>query len=188
VDTLLAFSRAVDWITDRLGKLTVWCVLIAVLVSAANAGVRYAFDTSSNAWLEIQWYLFSAIFLLSAGYTLSRDEHVRIDVISGHLSRRTRIWIDVLGSIFFLLPMTITVVWSAWPFFLDSFQRHEVSGNAGGLVRWPVKLLIPVGFALLGLQGISEVIKRVAILLGRIPDPTAKEAEPRPDPAATKPV
>ena len=188
METLLAFSRAVDWINERVGKLTVWCVLITALISAANAVVRYSLDTSSNAWLEIQWYLFSAIFLLCAGYTLSRNEHVRIDVISSHLSKRTRIWIDVVGTIFFLLPTAIVIGWLAWSFFLDSFERHEMSANAGGLVRWPVKLLIPLGFALLGLQGVSELIKRIAYLRGRIPDPTPKTAGPHSDPAASEPV
>ena len=188
METLLAFSRAVDWVTERIGKLTIWCVLVAVLISAANASVRYAFKTSSNAWLEIQWYLFSAIFLLCAGYTLLRNDHVRIDVISGHLSKRAQAWIDIIGSIFFLLPMAIIIGWLAWPFFVDSFQRDEMSGNAGGLVRWPVKLLIPIGFALLALQGVSELIKRIAYLCGRIPDPTAKTPGPHEDPTAGEPV
>ncbi len=186
--TLLAFSRAVDWVTERIGKLTIWCVLVAVLISAANASVRYAFKTSSNAWLEIQWYLFSAIFLLCAGYTLLRNDHVRIDVISGHLSKRAQTWIDIIGIVFFLLPMAIIIGWLAWPFFVDSFQRDEMSGNAGGLVRWPVKLLIPIGFALLALQGVSELIKRIAFLCGRIPDPTAQTPGPHEDPTAGEPV
>lgn len=185
---LLAFSRAVDWVTSRLGKLVTWCVLIAVLISAANASVRYVFDTSSNAWLEIQWYLFSAIFLLCAGYTLLLNEHVRIDVISGHLSKRAQTWIDIIGTVFFLLPMAIVIAWLSWRFFQDAFDRDEMSGNAGGLVRWPVKLLIPIGFGLLALQGVSELIKRIAFLCGRIPDPTAKTPGPHADPAASEPV
>jgi TRAP-type mannitol/chloroaromatic compound transport system permease small subunit len=188
VGALLAFSRAVDWVTGRLGKLVTWCVLLAVLISAANASVRYVFDTSSNAWLEIQWYLFSAIFLLCAGYALMLNEHVRIDVISGHLSKRAQTWIDIIGTVFFLLPMAIIIGWLAWPFFVDSFQRGEMSGNAGGLVRWPVKLLIPIGFGLLALQGVSELIKRIAYLCGRIPDPTAKTPGPHEDPMAGEPV
>jgi TRAP-type mannitol/chloroaromatic compound transport system permease small subunit len=188
VGTLLAFSRAVDWVTERLGKLVTWCVLIAVLISAANASVRYAFNASSNAWLEIQWYLFSAIFLLCSGYTLLLNEHVRIDVISGHLSKRTQTWIDIIGTVFFLLPMAIIIGWLAWPFFLDAFVRDEMSGNAGGLVRWPVKLLIPIGFGLLALQGASELIKRIAFLCGRIPDPTSKTPGPHADPLAGEPV
>ena len=188
METLLAFSRAVDWVTERLGRLTIWCVLIAVLISAANAAIRYALNTSSNAWLEIQWYLFSAIFLLCAGYTLLLNEHVRIDVISGHLSKRAQAWIDVIGIVFFLLPMAIIIGWLAWPFFLDAFVRDEMSGNAGGLVRWPVKLLIPIGFGLLALQGASELIKRIAFLCGRIPDPTAKTPGPHADPLAGEPV
>ena len=155
--------------TERLGRIAIWGVLIAVLVSAANATVRYALNASSNAWLEIQWYLFSAIFLLCAGYTLLHNEHVRIDVISSRLSGRTRAWIDVIGTVFFLLPMVVIIGWLAWPFFLDSLVRGETSPNAGGLVRWPVKLLIPVGFLLLGLQGGSELIKQIAYLRGPHP-------------------
>ena len=185
---LLAFSRAVDRMTERLGRIAIWGVLIAVLVSAANATVRYAFNASSNAWLEIQWYLFSAIFLLCAGYTLLHNEHVRIDVISGRLSRRTRAWIDVIGTVFFLLPMVVIIGWLAWLFFLDSLVRGETSANAGGLVRWPVKLLIPVGFLLLGLQGGSELIKQIAYLRGLIPDPIPSSAGGSADPTEGKPV
>ena len=185
---LLAFSRAVDWMTERLGRIAIWGVLIAVLVSAANATVRYALNASSNAWLEIQWYLFSAIFLLCAGYTLLHNEHVRIDVISSRLSGRTRAWIDVIGTVFFLLPMVVIIGWLAWPFFLDSLVRGETSPNAGGLVRWPVKLLIPVGFLLLGLQGGSELIKQIAYLRGLIPDPRSSSAGGSADPTGGKPV
>lgn len=171
---LLGLSRAIDWINGYIGRLVPWCVLIAVLVSAGNALVRYIFDTSSNAWLEIQWYLFSAVFLLCAGYTLLRNEHVRIDVIAGRLSRRTQAWIDIVGSVFFLLPMAIIIGWLSWPLVADSYLRHEMSGDAGGLLRWPVKILIPIGFTLLTLQGISELIKRIAFLMGLIPDPAEK--------------
>ncbi len=173
---LLGLSRAIDWISDHVGRLVYWCVLLAVLISAGNATVRYTLDTSSNAWLEIQWYLFSAIFLLCAGYTLLHNEHVRIDVIAGRLSRRAQIWIDLLGTLFFLLPMAFVIGWLSWPLVADSYLRHEMSGDAGGLLRWPVKLLIPVGFALLALQGVSEIIKRVAWLSGAAPDPGARPA------------
>jgi TRAP-type mannitol/chloroaromatic compound transport system permease small subunit len=171
---LLGLSRAIDWINGHIGRLAYWGVLIAVLISAGNAMVRYVFDTSSNAWLEIQWYLFSAVFLLCAGYTLLRNEHVRIDVIAGRLSKRTQTWIDILGSALFLLPMAAVIGWLSWPLVADSYLRHEISGDAGGLLRWPVKILIPIGFALLGLQGLSELIKRVAFLMGLVPDPAEK--------------
>jgi TRAP-type mannitol/chloroaromatic compound transport system permease small subunit len=174
VRLLLGLSRAIDWINGHIGRLVPWCVLIAVLVSAGNALVRYIFDTSSNAWLEIQWYLFSAVFLLCAGYTLLRNEHVRIDVIAGRLSRRAQAWIDIVGSVFFLLPMAIIIGWLSWPLVADSYLRHEMSGDAGGLLRWPVKILIPIGFTLLTLQGVSELIKRIAFLMGLIPDPAEK--------------
>jgi TRAP-type mannitol/chloroaromatic compound transport system permease small subunit len=171
---LLGLSRAIDWINGHVGRLVYWCVLIAVLISAGNAVVRYVFDTSSNAWLEIQWYLFSAVFLLCAGYTLLRNEHVRIDVIAGRLSRRAQTWIDIIGSALSLLPMAVIIAWLSWPLVVDSYLRHEMSGDAGGLLRWPVKILIPIGFVLLALQGLSELIKRAAFLMGLIPDPAEK--------------
>jgi TRAP-type mannitol/chloroaromatic compound transport system permease small subunit len=174
VKALLGLSRAIDWLNGHSGRLASWCVLVAVLISAGNAMVRYVFDTSSNAWLEIQWYLFSAVFLLCAGYTLLRNEHVRIDVIAGRLSKRTQTWIDIVGSALFLLPMAIIIAWLSWPLVSDSYLRHEISGDAGGLLRWPVKLLIPIGFILLALQGVSELIKRIAFLMGLIPDPAEK--------------
>jgi len=177
----LALSGAIDAITERIGRFVYWLILIVVVISAANAVVRKAFNYSSNAYLEIQWYLFSAIFLLGAGYTLMRNEHVRIDIISGRLSARTQNWIDVFGIVFFLLPMAIVIGWLSWPLLLDSYVRHEVSTNAGGLIIWPARLLVPVGFALLFLQGISELIKRIAFLRGHIPNPLerhqAKSAE-----------
>jgi TRAP-type mannitol/chloroaromatic compound transport system permease small subunit len=168
---LLAVSRGIDRLNLAIGRLVSWLVLAAVLISAGNALVRYGFSTSSNAWLEIQWYLFSAVFLLCAGYTLLRNEHVRIDVLAGRLSPRAQAWIDLVGSLLFLLPMALIIFWLSWPAVIDSYERHEMSGDAGGLLRWPVKLLIPVGFALLALQGFSELIKRIAFLAGRIPDP-----------------
>jgi len=164
-------SRTIDALNDMIGRHVYWLILVAVLVSAFNASVRYAFDVSSNAWLELQWYLFSAVFLLCAGYTLGRNEHVRIDIIAGRLSRRTQAWIDLLGGLFFLLPMSLIIMWLSWPLFIESYTRHEISGDAGGLLRWPVRLLVPAGFFLLSLQGISEVIKRIAFLRGLIAEP-----------------
>lgn len=185
---LLGLSHAIDWINERVGWLARWGVLLSVLISAGNALVRYSLDTSSNAWLEVQWYLFSAVFLLCASYTLLRNEHVRIDVVSGRFSRRAQAWIDIVGTLLFLLPMAAIIVWLSWPFFVDSYSRGEISSDAGGLLRWPVKLLMPVGFALLVLQGLSELIKRIAFLLGRIPDPLAGRHGPHADPTADEPV
>lgn len=173
---LLAFSRLIDWVNGWVGRGVYWLILVSVLVSSGNALVRYAFSRSSNGWLEIQWYLFSAVFLLGSAYTLLHNEHVRIDIIYGRLTPRARAWIDLLGGIFFLLPMTLIILWFAWPVFLESWRLNEWSTDAGGLIRWPVKLLIPVGFALLSLQGISEIIKRIAFLLGLIPDPGFRKA------------
>ena len=175
---LLRLSGAIDALNERVGRLVSWLILAAVLVSAGNAIVRYVLDRSSNAWLELQWYLFSAVFLLAAGYTLRHNEHVRIDLIHSHLSPRRRAWIDLLGGIFFLLPMAIIILALAWPVFVESYVRHEVSGDAGGLLRWPIKLLIPAGFLLLALQGVSEIIKRAGFLLGHIPDPLEQHREP----------
>jgi TRAP-type mannitol/chloroaromatic compound transport system permease small subunit len=177
LNALLAFSRAVDWLNERVGQTVYWLVLAAVLISAANAIVRKAFNTSSNAFLEIQWYLFSAIFLFCAGYTLLRNQHVRIDVIAGRLSKRAQAWIDIFGTIFFLMPMALMIMYLSWPVFVQAFQRNEVSTNAGGLVIWPARLLVPIGFLLLVLQGASELIKRIAFLRGLIPDPTEKVDE-----------
>jgi TRAP-type mannitol/chloroaromatic compound transport system permease small subunit len=178
VNFLLRLSRAIDWVNERVGHLVYWLILVAVLVSAGNATVRYLFDKSSNGWLELQWYLFSAVFLLASGYTLLHNEHVRIDVINSHLPPRLRAWIDLLGGVFFLMPMALIIMALAWPVFLESVLRDEVSSDAGGLLRWPVKLLIPVSFLLLALQGVSEIIKRAGFLLGRIPDPLEKRADP----------
>jgi TRAP-type mannitol/chloroaromatic compound transport system permease small subunit len=175
---LLALSRAVDFINEHVGRLVYWGVLIMVLVSAANATSRYALNMASNAWLELQWYLFAAVFLLCAGYTLLHNEHIRIDVVLSRLSRRTQIWVDVFGLVFFLLPMTIFIMWLSWPIFMNAWTSGEISGNAGGLIRWPVRLLVPVGFFLLSAQGISELIKRVAYLKGVIPDPVEKHEDP----------
>lgn len=175
---LLALSRLIDALNERIGKLTYWLILAAVLISAGNAVVRYTFNMSSNAWLEIQWYLFSFVFLFCAGYTLLHNQHVRIDVISGQLSRRAQTWIDILGTLFFLLPMAITIMWLSWPVFVDAYRSSEVSTNAGGLSVWPGRLMLPVGFFLLVLQGFSELIKRIAFLRGLIPDPGEKDQAP----------
>jgi TRAP-type mannitol/chloroaromatic compound transport system permease small subunit len=175
---LLAFSRAVDWLNEHIGRLVYWGVLIMVLVSAANATSRYALNMASNAWLELQWYLFALVFLMCSGYTLLHNEHIRIDVVSSHLSRRTQVWIDVFGFVFFLLPMSIFVTWLSWPIFMNAWTSGEVSGSAGGLIRWPVRLLVPAGFFVLSLQGLSELIKRIAFLRGLIPDPVEKHKDP----------
>ncbi|WP_424813718.1 TRAP transporter small permease subunit [Roseococcus sp. YIM B11640] len=163
---LLGVSHAIDVLNRMVSRLAVWAVLISCLVSAGNAGVRYLLSYSSNAWLEVQWYLFTVIVMLGAAYTLHRNEHVRVDLVYGNLSPRARLWVDVGGLIFFLGPAMALLAWMTWPFFLDSLLRHETSSNAGGLLRWPVKLILPVGFALIFLQGVSELIKRVAALCG----------------------
>jgi TRAP-type mannitol/chloroaromatic compound transport system permease small subunit len=178
---LLKLSRAIDWLSERVGRSVFWLVLVAVLISAINAIIRKAFDTSSNAWLEVQWYLFSAIFLLCAGYTLLRNEHVRIDVLLHRLPKRTQIIIDILGFIFFMAPFVLLMVYLSWPVFMRAFVSGEMSENAGGLIRWPVYLLAPVGFALLALQSVSELIKRFAFLKGLIDDPTRKKVAKTPE-------
>lgn len=164
---LLKLAFLIDGLNGRVGRAIHWLVLVAVLVSATNALARYGFSSGSNAWLELQWYLFSAIFLLGAGYALKEGAHVRIDLVAGRLSRRTQAWIDIFGGVFMLLPAAAIILWYGWDAFASSWRIHEVSTDAGGLVRWPVKLLIPAGFALLILQGVSETIKRAAFLLGR---------------------
>jgi TRAP-type mannitol/chloroaromatic compound transport system permease small subunit len=174
VNALLALSRAIDALTERIGRFVYWLILIVVLISAANATVRKLFNYSSNAYLEIQWYLFSLIFLIGAGYTLLRNEHVRIDIVTGRLSARAQNWIDVVGIVFFLFPMAVIIGWLSWPLFMDSFVRHEVSTNAGGLIIWPARLMVPIGFTLLFIQGVSELIKRLAFLAGQIPNPLEK--------------
>jgi TRAP-type mannitol/chloroaromatic compound transport system permease small subunit len=174
----LAFSRVIDALNERIGRSVYWLVLVMVLVSAGNATSRYALSRASNAWLELQWYLFAAVFLLCAGYTLLHNEHIRIDVIAGRLSRRTQVWIDVFGTVFFLLPMAAFILWLSWPIFLNAWHSNEVSASAGGLIRWPVRALVPAGFFLLTLQGLSELIKRIAFLKGLIPDPAEKHVNP----------
>jgi len=175
---LLSVSRLIDAMNERIGHIVYWLVLIMVLVSAGNATSRYVFSIASNAWLELQWYLFAAVFLLCSGYTLRHNEHIRIDVIAGNLSRRAQMWIDIFGTLFFLLPMSLIIMYLSWPLFIESYTRHEISGDAGGLLRWPVRLLVPVGFFLLSLQGLSELIKRIAFLKGLIPDPLEKHEVP----------
>lgn len=165
---LLLLSRFIDALNERIGHAVSWALLAAVLICSGNAMVRYTFNMSSNAWLEIQWYLFSAIFLLASPYTLRRNEHVRIDVIAGRLSKRAQAWIDLFGFLCFLLPMTLIILYFAVPYALISVQSQEYSSNAGGLIVWPAKLLIPIGFLLLSLQGISEFIKRLGFLLGKV--------------------
>ena len=174
----LGLSRAIDALNEQIGKFTYWLILAAVLISTGNAIVRYTLNTSSNSWLEIQWYLFSFVFLIGAGYTLLHNQHVRIDILTGGLSARAKAWIDILGTLFFLLPMAIAIMWLSWPVFVDAYQSHEVSTNAGGLLVWPGRLMVPAGFLLLILQGLSELIKRVAFLQGLIPDPGEKDEGP----------
>jgi len=177
VSLLLSLSRLIDRMNERIGHVFYWLVLATVLISAANAVVRKTLNVSSNAFLEIQWYLFSAVFLFLAGYTLMRNEHVRIDVIAGRLSKRAQTWIDIVGTVFFLFPMAFLLMWLSWPVFVDAYQRNEISTNAGGLIIWPARLLVPIGFLLLIVQGLSELIKRIAYLRGLIPDPTEKPHE-----------
>jgi len=181
VTLLLKLSQLIDWLNERVGKGAFWLVLIMTLISAGNAVVRFIFNYSSNGLLEIQWYLFAAVFLLCSPYTLQKNEHVRIDVLSGKLSPRGLAVIDIIGTLFFLLPMVVVVLWLSLPLIAESYKINEMSANAGGLIRWPVKILLPIGFALLALQGISELIKRIAFLAGMIDDPNNKEKGPTPE-------
>jgi len=170
---LLALSRLIDSLNERVGRLATWLVLACVLISAANAVARYGFSFSSNAFLEIQWYLYSIVYLCAAGYALKHNAHVRIDLVAGHLSRRAQLWVDVFGGLFMLLPVCAIILWFGWSAFLESYRINEMSGDAGGLARWPIKFVVPLAFLLLAMQGVSETIKRVAILRGFIPDHTA---------------
>jgi TRAP-type mannitol/chloroaromatic compound transport system permease small subunit len=174
---LLQLSRWIDAFTERIGRSVSWLVLITVVISAGNAIVRKVFNNSSNALLEIQWYLFAATFLLAAGYTMLRQEHVKIDVVLSRFSKRTQIKVDIFGILFFLFPMVGAVIYLVTPLVIQAYMTHEMSSNAGGLVRWPVFALLPAGFILLGLQGVSELIKRLAFLKGLIDDPTQKKQE-----------
>ena len=177
MQALLKFSKAVDWLNALVGKYVIWLILASTVISAINAIVRKAFNTSSNAYLEVQWYLFAAAFLLAAGYTLLNQEHVKIDVLYHRLSKRGQIWVDVFGFVVFLTPVCFAVLWFGIPFFLNGLRSGEMSSNAGGLIRWPVYLMMPLGFSLLLLQCWSELIKRVAFLKGLIEDPTHKKVE-----------
>jgi len=172
---LLRWSRWIDKINLTVGQITLWLVLITTLISAGNAIVRKVFDSSSNALLEIQWYLFAAVFLLGAGYGLLKNAHVRIDFIASRFSARTRNWIDVGGILIALVPFCLLSIYLSWPMFMQAFVSGEVSSNAGGLIRWPVYLLIPVGFSLLLLQSLSELVKRLAFLRGQGPDVLSHE-------------
>jgi len=174
VSSLLNLSRWIDRLSEFIGRWLSWLVLAAVLISAANAIVRKAFDMSSNAFLEIQWYLFAAVFLLAAGYTMLRQEHVRIDVVLSRFSRRTQVKVEIFGLVAFVFPFVFAVIDLVWPVLWQAYVSGEVSSNAGGLIRWPVFALLPIGFALLGLQAISELIKRVAFLQGKAEDPAKK--------------
>jgi TRAP-type mannitol/chloroaromatic compound transport system permease small subunit len=165
---LLVLSAWIDALNHKLGLVADALVLLSCAISAANAFSRYAFSISSNAWLEIQWYMFGALVLLGASYTLRRNEHVRVDIVYSNVSTRTQIGIDIFGCVLFLLPATIIMAYLSWPIFYNSWAQGEISGNAGGLIRWPVKIFLPLGFALLSLQGISELIKRVAMLTGHM--------------------
>ena len=163
---LLKVSRLIDGLNERIGYLADAAVILACAISAGNAMVRYAFDMSSNAWLEIQWYLFTAMVMLGASYTLKKNEHVRVDITYMMLSERGKEWLDLAGTLLFLLPSMIALAWLSWPVFAQSFRSEEISGSAGGLIRWPVQMLMPLGFSLVALQGVSEVIKRIAALMG----------------------
>jgi TRAP-type mannitol/chloroaromatic compound transport system permease small subunit len=174
VSALLKLSRLIDRLNELVGRGIAWFVLAAVLISAVNAAVRKIFNTSSNAFLEIQWYLFAAVFLLAAGYTMLRQEHVKIDVILHRFSKRTQIKVEIFGIVVFLLPFVVVVIELVLPLVFRAIETGEMSSNAGGLIRWPVYALVPLGFALLGLQGVSELIKRVGFLMGLCDDPTKK--------------
>lgn len=172
---LLALSKGIDKINTGVGWLMMWMILASTVISCVNAIVRKMFDIGSNAYLEVQWYLFAASFLLAAGYTLLNNEHVRIDVVSSRFTKRTQIWMDIVGFLVFLIPLCLAILWFSMPFFLNGLRSGEMSGNAGGLILWPVYLMLPLGFSLLLLQAVSELIKRFAFLQGLIDDPTAKK-------------
>ena len=164
----MSISRAIDLLNEKVASAVAYALLAAVAICTVNALVRYTINASSNAWLEIQWYLFAAMFMLSSSHTLKRDEHVRIDVIAGRFSKRTQVWIDLFGFLFFLMPISLVILYFGVPFAIGSIQSGEMSSNAGGLIVWPAKLLVPAGFALMVLQGVSEIIKRIAFLAGKI--------------------
>jgi TRAP-type mannitol/chloroaromatic compound transport system permease small subunit len=171
MEGLLALSRGVDRLNEIIGKWVSWLILVSILVSAGNAIIRKVFNISSNAWLELQWYLFGAAFMLAAAYTLKQNEHIRIDIVYGMWSRRVQHWIDLIGHLFFLMPFVLLMVYMFVPYTLHSFRSGEVSTNAGGLIIWPAKAILLVGFFLLALQGVSEIIKKIAIMRGEMDDP-----------------
>ncbi|HEX5231112.1 MAG TPA: TRAP transporter small permease subunit [Bradyrhizobium sp.] len=175
MQSLLKMSRGIDAFTRWTGKRLAWLILVAVVVSATNAIVRKVLDTSSNSWLELQWVLFSIVFLLCSPWTLLDNEHIRIDIVNNLLPKPVRNVIDIIGHVFFLLPLTVVMIVTGIPFFLRSFEINEQSGNAGGLPQWPAKSLIMIGFAFLLVQGVSELIKRIAVMRGLIPDPHASQ-------------
>jgi len=178
---LLSLSKRIDSISEWIGRWVAWLVLFSVLISAVNAAMRKAFNMSSNGFLEIQWYMFAAVFMLASGYTLMRQEHVKIDVVSGRFSKRTQIWIDIVGICLFLLPFTFMIVKLSLPLVINAYATQEVSSNAGGLIRWPVFALLPAGMMLLAMQAVSELIKRIAFLQGLIPDPSKKQGTKTPE-------
>ncbi|MEO8151464.1 MAG: TRAP transporter small permease subunit [Rhizobacter sp.] len=181
MSSLLTLSRLIDRLSEFIGRWLAWLVLAAVLISALNAVVRKAFNYSSNAFLEVQWYLFAAVFLVAAGYTLLRQEHVKIDVVSGRFSKRTQIWIDIVGLSLFLLPFVVVVIYMTMPIVIRAYEMGEMSSNSGGLIRWPVFAMLPLGLALLGMQAVSEIIKRIAFLKGLVPDPTRRQGVKSPE-------
>jgi TRAP-type mannitol/chloroaromatic compound transport system permease small subunit len=178
MNALLKFSGLIDALSERVGRAAIWLILIVVVISAGNAVSRFSLNLSSNAMLEIQWYLFSAVFLFCAAYVLKKNEHIRIDVVTGRFSDRVQNWIDVFGILVFLLPMAILIAWLSWPVFVLAWNSGEGSPSPGGLIRWPVRLMVPIGFALLILQAVSELIKRIAFLTGAGPNPLAKASGP----------
>ena len=175
---LLRVSRLIDAATERLGRSVAWLVIVAALISAGNAIIRKLFDTSSNAWLELQWWLFSAVFLLAAPWTLALNEHIRIDILNERYPRWLRNTIEIVGHTLFLLPMAAIIVWTSWPFFVTSFLQNEQSLNYGGLPQWPAKFLIPLAFTILFVQGLSELIKRIAIMRGELAEPEHEKSHP----------
>lgn len=179
MNALLALSRLIDRCNLRIGRSAMWLILLMVLISASNAVVRKVFDNSSNAWLEIQWYLFSAVFMLGAGYTLLHNEHIRIDIVTARFSPKARAWIEIAGTLLFLAPMVSIMLYYGWPIFLEGWQSQEYSSDSGGLIRWPVYALLPLGFGLLALQGLSELIKRIGFLCGLPVKLEPPQQEPR---------
>jgi TRAP-type mannitol/chloroaromatic compound transport system permease small subunit len=177
MQALLKLSRGIDWLNTQLGKYVIWLIFGSTIISALNAVVRKAFNTSSNAFLEIQWYLFAGSFLIAAAYTLLNGEHVKIDVVAGKLSKRAQIKIDIFGFVCFLIPLCITVLYLSVPYVIRAYATGEMSSNAGGLIRWPVFAMLPLGFGLLLAQAVSELVKRIAFLQGLIDDPTEKKVE-----------